>query len=120
MTDSSYRDVTENPLINQMLSYINENLTADLTLDSLAGTFFVSKSFLSRQFHRFVGMSPYQYIIKKRLSRVCGMLEMHIPVTTACLECGFGDYSNFLKLFKREYGTTPQRYMKSVPAPPGI
>lgn len=108
---SAMNDVTENAKINQLLSYINENITADLTLDDLAGQLYISKYYLSKIFKQFTGMSTYQYIMKKRLTLSRNMLRSGVPVTTACMDCGFNDYSNYLKAFKREFGHNPSEYM---------
>lgn len=106
--------VTENEKINQLIVYLNENITTDLSLDDLADRLYVSKFYLSKQFKRFTGMSIYQYIMKKRLAISRNMLRSGVPVTTACMECGFNDYSNYLKAFKREFGRNPSDYMKSA------
>ena len=112
--DSIQKDVTENEKINQVITYINENITADLTLDELAVRFFTSKYYLSRQFKQFTGLSLYQYIMKKRLIIARNLLRAGSSVMDSCFQCGFNDYSNFLKAFKREFGQNPGRYSKIV------
>ena len=110
--DSVKNDITENDKINQIISYINENLSEELSLDQLADRFYISKYYLSRQFKQFTGLSLYQYIMKKRLISARNMLRAGSPVMDACLYCGFGDYSNFLKAFKREFGQNPSKYSR--------
>lgn len=105
--DSVKYDVTENEKVNQIISYINENLTENISLDDLAAKFYISKYYLSRQFKQFTGLSLYQYIVKKRLILARNMLRKGYSVMDSCLQCGFGDYSNFLKAFKREFGRNP-------------
>ena len=50
--------------------------------------------------------------MKKRLGVSLNLLEQGMPVLEASLACGFGDYSNYLKAFKREYGQTPKYYQR--------
>ena len=83
-----------------------------MSLDQLADRFYISKYYLSRQFKQFTGLSLYQYIMKKRLISARNMLRAGSPVMDACLCCGFGDYSNFLKAFKREFGQNPSKYSR--------
>lgn len=109
---SMKNDITENEKVNQLISYINENLSEELSLDQLACKFYISKYYLSRQFKQFTGLSLYQYIMKKRLILARNMLRTGSSVMDACLYCGFNDYSNFLKAFKREFGQNPRNYAK--------
>ena len=111
LPDSIWEDVSENSSVNQVVSYINEHLSEELSLDRLANHFYVSKSYLSHKFKEYTGMTLYQFIIKKRLVVARNMLREGIPVTTVCLQCGFNDYSNFLKQFKREFGRSPREFV---------
>lgn len=111
-TPSAIRqDVTENEKVNQAVAFINDHLDEDLSLDRLAGVLYVSKSHLSHRFKEFTGLTLYQYIIKKRLVVARNMLREGAQVMDACLQCGFNDYSNFLKAFKREFGKSPKEFM---------
>lgn len=110
-TNFMREDVTENPKINTILDYINQNISSNLSLDQIANKFYVSKFYLSKQFKHFTGMSIYQYIIKKRVTISRDMLRAGASVTSACMECGFNDYSNFLKAFKREFNCTPRDFI---------
>lgn len=108
--DASDNDVTENDITNRAIEYINENITSDLSLDEIAQKMFISKFYLSKQFKQFTGLSVYQYIIKKRLTISRNLIKNGIPVTTAYINSGFNDYSNYLKAFKREFGKNPSDF----------
>lgn len=110
--DTADEDVTESMLINQILIYINEHLSEPLTLETIAAQFFISKNHLSHQFKHFTGLSPYQYIMKKRLKTAYNMLCNGTTASSACEKCGFNDYSNFLKAFRREFGKNPSDLSK--------
>lgn len=106
-------DITQDEKINGVIGYINEHISESLSLDQLAEAFFTSKFYLSRKFREYTGLSIYQYIIKRRLSIARDALIQGDTVTDAFLRCGFGDYSNFLKAFKREFGKTPKEFAKN-------
>lgn len=110
--DSIKDDITENQKVNELIAFINDNLTEDLSLDYLANEFFISKYYLSRKFKEFTGLSLYQYIMKKRLLLARDMLQNGTSVMNACYLCGFNDYSNFFQAFKREFGDAPSNYSK--------
>ena len=110
--DAIRKDVTENEKINEVVAHINDNLAEDLTLDRLAEACFISKSHLAHQFKTYTGLTLYQFIIKKRVTVARNMIREGTPVMEACMKCGFNDYSNFLKAFKREFGRSPKEFSK--------
>ena len=108
--DMISEDITENEKINKVVSYINDNLEEDLTLERLAEVCFISKSYLSHQFKEYTGLTVFQFIIKKRLTVARNMIREGIPVMEACMRCGFNDYSNFHKAFRKEFGSSPKEF----------
>lgn len=100
--------------INDVMKYITNNLNETLTLDQIADEFYLSKYHLCRLFKKHVGMSIYQYIIKKRLIIAKSLLISGSDVRTAFINSGFSDYSNFLKAFKNEYGVLPKNIATSM------
>ena len=97
-----------------ILAYINDHYAEELTLDSLAGRFFISKYHLSREFGRIVGRSVHRYITQKRLVAAKQMLGEGRSSSMVCQHCGFGDYSNFYRAFKSEYGISPKEYVANL------
>lgn len=112
ISDSAAHGVTENQQINEIVSYINSHYSEDLSLETLSGMFYLSKYYLSHKFKEFTGLSLYQFIMKKRLTIARNMLMRGKTVTETYTECGFNDYSNFLKAFKREFGEKPSEFVK--------
>lgn len=108
--DMISKDITENEKINKVVSYINDNLEENLTLGRLAEVCFISKSYLSHQFKEYTGLTVFQFIIKKRLTAARNMIREGIPVIEACMRCGFNDYSNFHKAFRKEFGSSPKAF----------
>ena len=95
-----------------VLEYIGEHFCEELSLDSLAERFYVSKYHLSHTFQSAVGTSVYRYIILKRLLMAKQMLAGGIPAGVVCRSCGFKDYANFFRAFKSEYGISPKAYVE--------
>lgn len=106
-------DITENEEINKVVAYINENISEDLTIDRLSEICYFSKSRLSHQFKKYTGLTIFQFIIKKRLTMARNMIRDGVPVTEACMQCGFNDYSNFHKAFKKEFGACPKDFRRT-------
>ncbi|MDY3618337.1 AraC family transcriptional regulator [Agathobaculum sp.] len=114
MSEETSVEVTQDRKINEVVAYINGHLQDELTLDDLSRICFLSKYYLSNRFKAYTGMTIYGYIMKKRLGTARQMLRQGMPVMEACTACGFGDYSNFLKAFKREFGMTPRAFRRDA------
>lgn len=101
-------------IIADVLRYINENFNDDISLDSLSEQFFVSKYHLSREFKRLVGTSVYRYVIQKRLIMAKQKMLSGLNPTDVYCNCGFGDYANFYRAFRAEYGISPKEFCGTV------
>ena len=106
----SERDRREDasPLISQVLAYIDEHYNEELSLEGLAGRFYVSKYHLSHAFSREVGTGLYRYVLLKRLVTAHRLLGEGVPAGEVSSRCGFRDYTNFYRAFKAEYGASPR------------
>lgn len=100
------------PLVSQVLSYIRTHYQESLSLDELAAFFYVSKYHLSHVFSRAIGISVYRYILLKRLQMARELLSEGNAPGAVCRSCGFQDYANFYRAFKKQYGETPQNVMR--------
>ncbi len=98
------------PQIDAILSYVNCNLTEELTIQQLAGHFYLSPSYLCRIFKSETGTTINRYVTAKRITRAKSLLAGGHSVSETCELCGFRDYSNFLKAFTRAVGISPKKY----------
>ncbi len=98
--------------IRRAISHISENLAEPLAIGALAAEAHMSLSSFERRFKAHTGMTPKQYILGRRLSRSAELLAGGMSVMDVCTLCGFPDYSHFIALFRRRFGTTPLRYQK--------
>ena len=105
-------DVKHDQMIDNILVYIDNNITNTLSIEKLATVFFLSKYYLMRKFKQHTGYSIHQYILQKRLIRANQLMKSGQSVLTACLDSGFHDYSSFTRAFKKIYGLTPTEYQK--------
>lgn len=97
-------------LVTKVLAYIGGHYNEDLSLEGLSQRFFVSKYHLSHEFTKAVGIGVYRYIMLKRLLMAKQMLTDGNPPGEVYAKCGFGDYTNFFRAFKAEYGVSPSAY----------
>ncbi|HHV28649.1 AraC family transcriptional regulator [Acetivibrio mesophilus] len=103
-------DIDNNPVINEVIKYINSSIDEEITLDKLAGQFFISKYHLLREFKKYTGYTIHNYIQKKRLIMARALLRDGAKIMDAAMRCGFGNYSSFNRAFKKEYSISPREY----------
>ena len=108
-TDRDTAASIHDPKIGQALSYINENLAGDLSVDVLAGLTYTSRYYFMRRFKQLTGFSVHKYISQKRLLAAARMLRQGVSAQDACTRCGFQDYSAFHRAFRQQFGMTPRQ-----------
>ncbi len=97
----------KDPLIADILQYLNDHYREDISLDSLASSLGFSKYYLSHLFREKMGTSLYQYILSKRLIHAYDLLVSGNKPQEVSRLSGFHDYVNFYRTFKDEFSITP-------------
>ena len=93
-----------NAKIVDILRYINDHLTGDLGIDTLAGKFYISKYYMMRRFKQETGYTLGQYISQKRLLFAKELISSGVPAFQVCFDCGFRDYSTFSRAYRKAFG----------------
>jgi AraC-like DNA-binding protein len=81
--------------------------TTSVELEAITG---LSHFSLARHFRRFLGTSPYRYLILRRLDRVRSLISAGMPLAKVAISSGFADQSHMTRHFKKAYGMTPGRW----------
>ena len=97
-------------LYENICNFIETHIEEDLSLERLAGEFFVSKYYIDHLFKENLGLSIHQYITKKRLAYCRQSILSDNSITKTYASYGFGDYSSFYRAFKKEYGISPKDF----------
>lgn len=91
----------------RIISYINRNLSDNISLDGICREFYISKPQLCRIFKKATGSTVWDYITVKRLVNARGLIQSGTPPTKAFADCGFNDYSAFYRAYRKKYGVSP-------------
>ena len=89
------------PRLREIILYINDNLSSDLSLDFLSKKFYISKYHLCRIFKEQTGMTLGQFITKKKMLKADALHSSGMSLTDAACASGFSDYSSFYHARKR-------------------
>ena len=103
--------------LQNILTYIDNNLQGDLSLKSLEEKFYINRYYLSHLFKKVMCFNINEYIIRKRLQNAKALLSNGVNPADACRASGFNDYSNFLRLFKKIESVSPSQFRKNTLKP---
>ena len=105
---------TSNSAIQDVLTYINNHYTQPLRINDLAHRFGISESYLSHEFSRFTNRSVYDYVLYRRVTLARQLMLGTDSLNAIAYQCGFNDYSNFLRSFSKVVGLSPKQYRKQL------
>lgn len=99
--------------IKETINYINEHLCEKIEVNDLAEITNWKTHHYIRVFTKFIGVTPYQYILNRRIEKAKILLQDEsISITAVSYELGFLSYSNFIHAFKKTTNCTPDAYRK--------
>ena len=99
---------SSNKKMIDVIDYLNEHLTDDISIDFLADTFFLSRYHLMHAFKEETGYTIGNYLTTKRLLLARDLIQQGKPITNVCYECGFRNYSTFSRAYKKNFGSSPR------------
>ncbi len=103
-----------NPLVYEMIQYIDRHVTDMSSLSAMAEELGYNYSYLSRLFSAVMGTSLKQYYDQRRFERAVEMLGKGKSLTRIAEKLGFADAAAFCKAFKRYYNVSPGRYRSNL------
>ncbi len=112
----SVKAETRRDLCRQVLKgkdFIDFHYTEPLTVEQIALVAGMSEYHFFRLFKQMVGLSPYQYILSRRLKSASQLLKSDHSVSDAAISTGFSDIFSFSKTFKKHFGVSPTKYISN-------
>jgi AraC-like DNA-binding protein len=80
----------------------------------LARSLYISREYLRQLFRKRFGVSPLEYLLRRRIDAACQMLRFSdLPVGTIGLRCGFESPYYFSRMFKKLTGQPPSTWRKA-------
>ncbi len=101
--------------VRKVITAINQDLTADLSLKAHAEELNVNPSYLSTLFKKETGYTLTEYVNQKRIEHALLLLNStDMQIQTIALYCGIPDVNYFTKTFKKIVGKTPKEYREML------
>jgi AraC family transcriptional regulator len=95
--------------LRQVFAYIEDNLAENISLGDLAAVVGLSVSHFNVLFREAVGLSPHQYLIRRRVERAKNLLgEGKLTISQIATETGFTHQSHLARHMHRVLGVTPR------------
>lgn len=99
--------------LQMILDDISKNLSRVHELSYFLEKYNVSSFRLRELFRKYFQMTPKAYLENRRLAYSRELLREGRSVTDACVESGFPDLSNYIRLFRTRFGMTPSQYRRA-------
>ncbi|WP_294743642.1 helix-turn-helix domain-containing protein [uncultured Exiguobacterium sp.] len=97
--------------IDQIAKYIETHYAEELTLQFMSERFYLSREYISRRFKQRFSVNLSDYIQTIRLNRAKELLsETEARIYEIALEVGYQDDKYFRKVFKKQFGMTPNEF----------
>lgn len=94
-------------------AYIDAHFKENITLDILSEATHMSKFYLTHSFSNEFGLSPIQYLTKKRLNESCSLLmNTDMSIASIAETVGYESASYFSQVFKQSFSITPRKWRK--------
>ncbi len=111
--EQSYNSIEQK--MYEVSSYIHAHYDEDISLDSLSEQFFISSSYLSREFKQVTGFNLSNYIQLTRIKNAqYRLVSSNDKISQIAQECGFSSFSQFNRVFNKISGSSPREYRQSA------
>ena len=91
--------------------YLDDNYHNNIHLSNIGEAMSISHYHLAHVFSSYFGMSPIQYMIKRRINEAKRMLlDSQLPIKVIASRIGYDSLSNFILQFRKQVGMTPEQF----------
>ena len=101
--------------IDTAVNYLKKHYLEPFDLDYLLKISAMSRSNFMKRFRIVAGVSPMQFVIRKRIAHAARMIAVSdLSISQIAIECGFCDSSHFSKCFRNVTGESPRAYRQRM------
>lgn len=105
----------EQGIVREIKKYTETNYRDELSLDTIAKKFFISKFQLCRLFKKETGINYWDFVTRVRMEKALLLLaNTELKSYEIAFMVGYDDICHFSTLFKKFYGKSPKQYRKEI------
>lgn len=101
-------DASNNPIVDEIISYISQNLKEPLNAEMIAEALNLSKSHVQNIFSEKMNVGLKQYILKRKIFAARNDIKSGKKPVEVSEDYGFDNYSNFYRAYKKIFGYSPK------------
>jgi AraC family transcriptional regulator len=103
-------------LVRRLREHIDSNIDQRISVETLAKLANLSVCYFVRAFKLSVGVTPHDYLIRRRVKRTMELLsDTDMSLSEIALAAGFADQSHCARRFRQHVGMSPRDYRWSMP-----
>jgi len=108
-------DLGKEPIsIQRVRDYIDAHVEQNISIQTLADLVELSPFYLTRLFHKTVGLPPHTYQIQRRLYKAKRLIILGVKLSDVAADCGFTDQSHLTRHFKKSFVVAPGAFQRMV------
>lgn len=105
----------EDEMLNEIIVFINENLSEPLTVEAICQKYAISRSTLQALFKKNMNVGPKHFINERKLAQSKLLIKENKYTLSEVSEMlSYTSIHYFSRTFKKRFGITPSEYAKSI------
>lgn len=106
-------DIKKIKKFKNVLNFIEEHYREPITLEDMALQCDMNRNYFCRAFKEYTQKTPVEYLNYYRIESACEQIvSTDDKLIDIAMNCGFNDYSYFIKVFKSQKGMTPREFCR--------
>lgn len=102
--------------IREAISYVESNFQNDISVESIASSLGLNRSYFGKIFKDVTGKAPQEFILNYRMVKATELLRLtDLPVMDIAAAVGYPNPLHFSRAFKNIYGVSPRAWRGQMP-----
>ena len=97
--------------IKEALTFIEQNFQNDISIEDIADSCGLNRSYFGKIFHDSIGKSPQEFLINYRMTKAAELLKLtSLSIADIGNAVGYPNQLHFSRAFKKIYGISPRNW----------